>query len=113
LFSLRGIIAILLIIILVPPGAHAGDLTPDRLVRPKDKLLREQLAAAHLVRGEPFEIIAISPPLENASAADHFHVGMALSLTGRYIQASEAFQRAVLDSEPGSKTRLRSIEQFI
>ena len=113
MFSFPRIIPILLIIILHPLSAQAGDLMPERLVRPTDTALRDRLATTHLVRGEPIEVNAISPAKEEASATDHYNVGMALSLTGRYIQASEAFHRAILTSEPGSMTRLRAIKQFV
>jgi len=98
---------------LYPLGARAGDPLPTRLVRPMDTALRHRLATAYLVRGEPVDVNAIIPTRENASAADHYNAGMALSLTGRYIQASEAFQRAISSSEPGSGIRLRALEQFL
>jgi tetratricopeptide (TPR) repeat protein len=113
LFRFRGIIPILITVILHPLNAQAGDLIPDRLVRPAEKLLRNRLATAHLVRGHPFEVNAIFPSVEVASALDHYNVGMAMSLTGRYIKASEAFQRTILNSEPASELRFRAIKQFI
>lgn len=109
----RGIIPILLTVILYPLSAYGGDLMPERLVRPTDTVLRDRLATAYLVRGEPIEVNAILPDNEKASATDHYNAGMALSLMGRFIQASEAFHRAILNGEPGSETRLRAVEQFI
>lgn len=109
----RGIIPILLIVIVYPLNLQAGNLMPGRLVRTEDTGLRNRLATAHLVRGEPMEVNAISPAQEEASAADLYNVGMALALTGRYIQASESFNRAISHSVPGSSTRLKAIEQFI
>lgn len=109
----RGIIPILLTVILYPLSTYGGDLMPERLVRPTDTVLRDRLATAYLVRGEPIEVNAILPDNEKASATDHYNAGMALSLMGRFIQASEAFHRAILNGEPGSETRLRAVEQFI
>jgi tetratricopeptide (TPR) repeat protein len=86
---------------------------PDRLVRPADTRLRDRIATAHLVNGQPHEVNALFPSDGEASAMDHYNVGAALSLTGRFIRASEAFHRAILESEPGSETRFRSIRQFI
>ncbi len=113
MFRYRRIIPILLTVMLNPLGTQAGDLMPDRLVRTTDTELRNRLATAYLVRGEPLEVNAISPAPENASAADHYNVGLAMVLTGRYIQASEAFHRAVSYSVPGSRTRSSAVEQFI
>ncbi len=109
----KGIIPILLTVILHPLSAQTGDLMPGRLVRPADTALRDRLAVAHLVRGEPMEVNAIFPTKEEASVTDHYNAGMAMSLTGRYIQASEAFHRAILAGEPGNETRLKAIKQFI
>ena len=109
----KGIHWILLTFLLYPLGARAGDPLPVRLVRPMDAALRDRLATAHLVRGEPVDVNAITLIGENASAADHFNAGMALSLTGRYIKACAAFHRAISSSEPGSGTRLRALEQFL
>jgi tetratricopeptide (TPR) repeat protein len=96
-----------------PLNVQAGNLMPGRLVRTEDTGLRNRLATAHLVRGEFMEVNAISPGQEDSSAEDHYNVGMALALTGRYIQASEAYHRAISKSIPGSSTRLKAIEQFI
>ena len=109
----RRVIPILLIVIVFPPNLQAGNLMQDRLVRSADAGLRNRLAIAHLVRGEPMKVNAISLGQEEASAEDHYNVGMALTLTGRYIQASESFYKAISISVPGSNTRLEAIEQFI
>lgn len=113
MLSFRGIIPILIAIILYPLNAQAGDLTQGRLIRTQDAVLRNRLATAHLVRGEPIDVIAIAPAPDKASATDHFNTGLALSLTGRYIQASEAFRRAIINSEPGDEIRSRAVTQFL
>jgi len=109
----RLIILIAFFLMLYPQGAHAGGSRPERLVRPQDTMLRDRLAIAHLVRGEPMDVIAITPANDDAPAADHYNIGIAMSLTGRYIRALQAFHKAISRSEPGSETRLRSILQFI
>ena len=108
-----GILPILFTIIAHPLCVQAGDLTPGRLVRPADASLRDRLATAHLIRGEPLEVLSISPAYKETLPSDHYNVGRALSLTGQYILASEAYHRAISKSDPGSDIRLSAIEKFI
>lgn len=110
---LKRIALILITVILTPLTARAGYLAPARLVRPTDTALRNRLSTTHLVRDEPFEVLALYQSSENASAADHLNAGIALSLTGRYILASEAFQRAVAESETGSEIYLKALLQLM
>lgn len=111
--NFRRIITVLIILILYPQNADAGGAITGRVVRPADTVLRNRLATAHIVRGEPMEVIAISPAREDAEATDHYNLGIALSELGKFTHALEAYQRAIKGSEAGSETRLKAIEQFL
>jgi len=110
---LTKVLLVLLTLTLLPRSAGAGAPSPGRLVRPSDTSLRIRLEKAHLVRGEPVDVNALASGPGKVSAADHYNSGMALSMTGRYTQASRAFHSALTGSAPGSETRLQALGRFL
>lgn len=110
----KGILSLALSgIFILAPCVRAGDLTAGRLARPGDTTLVKQLAAAHIVREDPFAVLAVTPSPETADASDLYIRGVALSMTGRHLMAAESFKKAMSASEPASDLYRKAALQFL